>query len=165
LKVRKAIDLLEASIGNPSEGLREDVFLFVSRVTPLINVDLLIKDERHRTLLTWREDAFHVPGWHVPGGIVRYKETLADRIAAVARGELGTRVRFEKQPLAINEIIDRSRADRGHFISLLFECALISPADPGLICRGSSPRSGQWAWHAGCPAKLISVHEIYRPFI
>lgn len=36
---------LEAAIGDPCQGLPEEVFLFVSRVTPMINVDLLIQDE------------------------------------------------------------------------------------------------------------------------
>jgi colanic acid biosynthesis protein WcaH len=33
-----------------------------------------------RTLLTWRDDESFGAGWHVPGGIIRYKETAADRI-------------------------------------------------------------------------------------
>jgi len=64
------------------------VFALVSRVTPLVNVDLLIKDEQRRTLLTWRDDEFFGAGWHVPGEIIRYKESAADRIRTCARLEL-----------------------------------------------------------------------------
>jgi hypothetical protein len=46
------IDNLEASIPDPLTGLPEDLFLFVSRITPIINVDLLIKNESDHTLLT-----------------------------------------------------------------------------------------------------------------
>ena len=67
--LRRCIETLEAAIGDPKRGLPEDVFLFVSRIIPLIAVDLLIQDDRSRTLLTWRDDEFYGPGWHAPGGI------------------------------------------------------------------------------------------------
>ena len=34
---------LENSIPDPHQGLPEEVFLFLSRITPLVNVDLLIR--------------------------------------------------------------------------------------------------------------------------
>lgn len=52
LELTKIIDILESSIQNPSKGLPEELFLFVSRITPLVNVDLLIKNEQNHTLLT-----------------------------------------------------------------------------------------------------------------
>ena len=67
------IAALEAEIGDPRHGLPEEVFRLVSRLTALINVDLLIQDEGRRTLLTWRDDEFYGAGWHIPGGIIRYK--------------------------------------------------------------------------------------------
>jgi hypothetical protein len=62
--IRQLDGLIDAGAG----GLPEELFLFVSRITPLINVDLLIQDDGRRTLLTWRSDRFFGPGWHVPGG-------------------------------------------------------------------------------------------------
>ena len=158
------IEGLEALIGDPGAGLPEDVFLFLSRVTPLINVDLLIRDEEGRALLTWREDPYYGPGWHIPGGIIRYKETFADRIHAVARQELGTEVSFEATPLALNQVLHPSRKNRGHFISLLFACRLLAPPTQAQWLQGP-PRAGDWAWHARCPEPLISVHEMYRKFL
>ena len=65
--VRALVAALEAAIGPPEEGLPEDVLLFVSRVSPLVNVDLLIKDEQRRTLLTgqcWQSsDASPLSRW------------------------------------------------------------------------------------------------------
>ena len=66
--LRRGIEALEAGQDDPRRGLPDDVFLFVSRIVPLVNVDLLIQDDRSRTLLTWRDDEFFGPGWHVPGG-------------------------------------------------------------------------------------------------
>jgi len=164
MEIKKVIDLLESLIKNPSDGLPEDVFLFISRMTPLVNVDLLIKNEKKQTFLTWRDDGYHGPGWHIPGGIIRYKEKVADRINAVAKKELGAQVDFKKEPLAINEVICK-RTTRGHFISLLYECKLISLLDESLKFGKGTPKSGQWAWHSKCPDNIISIHEMYRKFI
>ena len=80
---------LTSHIGDATQGLPEDVFLFLSGITPLFNVDLLIKNEAGQTLLTWRADQFYPESWHIPGGIVRFKEKITDRLAAVATNELG----------------------------------------------------------------------------
>ena len=165
MEIKKIIDLLESLIKDPSEGLPEDIFLFVSRITPIINVDLLIKNAQNHTLLTWRDDGYWSPGWHIPGGIVRYKETISDRINAVAASELGADIKFKKDPLAVNEVILPSRINRGHFISLLYECTLISSLDKNLRYEKGIPKPGEWAWHDKCPNNIISVHEMYRKFI
>lgn len=165
MDMRQLIDALGALIDNPRQGLPEDVFLFVSRLTPMVNVDLLVKNSENETLLTWRDDAYYGPGWHVPGGIVRFKEPLANRIEIVARKELGTGVTFDPAPLAVNELMATGRDTRGHFISLLYACSLVDRPDPSLAYRSGEPRDGEWAWHAGCPANLIGQHEVYRKFI
>jgi len=159
------IEELESLIGDPSKGLPEEVFLFLSRVTPMINVDLLVRDDRNRSLLTWRDDGYWAPGWHIPGGIIRFKETFADRIRAVARGELGADITFGNEPIALNQVIHPSRKNRGHFISLLYECRLTTPPAEALRFRGGAPRPGEWAWHERCPEDLLSVHEMYRAFL
>jgi ADP-ribose pyrophosphatase YjhB (NUDIX family) len=161
----EAIEKLEASINDPRKGLPEEVFLFISRVTPLINVDLLIRDERNYTLLSWRDDGYSPPGWHVPGGIIRFKESAVDRIRAVAKSELGADVVFESAPIAIREIIHPERKNRGHFISLLYRCRLTSPPDESLRYIGGGLRKDQWSWHSHCPDNIIDVHEMYREFI
>jgi colanic acid biosynthesis protein WcaH len=166
MEINKIIDLLESLIENPAESLPEDLFLFISRITPLINVDLMIKNEQKHTLLTWRDDGHWAPGWHIPGGIIRYKETIADRLKAVSAHELGAEITFEQEPLAVNEFVHPSRRVRGHFISLLYACKLISPLDENLKFEKGVPKPGEWAWHSRCPDDIISIHgEMYRKFI
>lgn len=143
----------------------EELFLFLSRTTPLVNVDLLIRNDARHTLLTWRDDGTYGPGWHVPGGIIRYREKLVHRIHAVAAAELGARVTCSRDPLAINEIMLPDRRDRGHFISLLYDCALTSGPDERLRHGEGIPHPGEWAWHDRCPENIITVHEMYRGFI
>jgi ADP-ribose pyrophosphatase YjhB (NUDIX family) len=160
--IADTVKQLNASIDDPSQGLPEEVFLFIAGITPMVNVDLLIRDDRGRVLLTWRDDGFCPAGWHVPGGIIRYRGPLATGIAAVAKIELGTTVTYRPEPLAVNEVIRPDWAIRGHFISFLYDCRLDGPPREDLRCDGRSPRSGDWAWHETCPANLIEVQEMYR---
>lgn len=156
---------LDESLPQAHGDLPHNLFLLLSRLTPLINVDLLIQDAVGHTLLTWREDAFYGPGWHVPGGIIRFKETAAQRIAAVARAELGAEVRAEPEPCKISELFAPHRDVRGHFISLLYRCELITPLDAALRFGDGAPKNGEWHWFDRCPNNLIPAHEIYRPYI
>jgi ADP-ribose pyrophosphatase YjhB (NUDIX family) len=159
-----AIAPLEAAIGDPRKSLPEEVFLFASRITPLINVDLLIQDHSGRILLTWRDDEFFGQGWHIPGGIIRYKESASQRIRACALQELGAEVSFNPAPLLVLETITPQRS-RGHFISLLYRCRLLTPPGEDLRAADSQPPSaGAWRWHQDCPPDLLKVQAPYAPF-
>lgn len=163
MEIEKAISFLDNKIVNSNIKLSEEIFLFLTRSTPMINVDLLIKDEKKRSLLAWRDDEYTGKGWHIPGGIVRYKETLIDRVKKVAETEIGLPIDFEPEPIAINEIILKQR-NRGHFISLLYRCYLESddlPSNKKLL----EFQPGYLKWHEHCPENLIKVHEIYKEFI
>ncbi len=156
---------LEARAGESRRDLPEDLFLLLSRLTPLVNVDLLIKDDQNRTLLTWRDDEYYGAGWHLPGGIIRFREAAAERVLAVARSELGAEVTFDSRPLWVAEMIDHTREMRGHFISLLYRCALTSAPREELKYRGGALAPGLWKWHAACPPDLLAVHRVYERFL
>jgi colanic acid biosynthesis protein WcaH len=164
LKTADAISILLKRVPNPSKGLPDEVFYYISRTTPLVNVDLLIKDENSRTLLSWRDDPYAGKGWHVPGGIVRFKETLEERVIKVAETEIGAPIRFKPIPIALKQVINPDRDIRGHFISILYKCFLpktFIPQNRGL----SEKDRGYLKWHDHCPANLIKVHGIYRRYI
>ena len=165
MEIKKIINLLESLIKDPTKGLPKEIFLFMSRITPLINVDLLIKNKKKQTLLTWRDDGYFPASWHIPGGVVRYKEALTHRIKAVAAAELGAEVKCGNTPLVIQEVIIPSLINRGHVISFLFECSLISSPAKKLMYVKGVPKQGQWAWFDRCPKDLICVHRMYRRFI
>ena len=163
--LQAAIATIREAVGSATRGLPEDVFLLASSLTPMINVDLLIQDEAGRTLLTWRHDRFYGPGWHIPGGIIRFKESAASRIAAVAAGELGATVSAGDSPIGLHEITNPQRDVRGHFISLLYACRLTSPLDESRRFAPEAPRNGDWAWHERAPDNLIAQQRIYIPDI
>ncbi len=155
-----------SSIGNARQGLTKPIFLFISQLTPMINVDLLIKNKVGQTLLTWREDEFYGPGWHVPGGVIRFKEHAATRIQQVALSELGTEIKAEKDPICIREVMAPDRDVRGHFISMLYRCELTDNPDPALAYQADKPsQHGHWQWHDHCPANMIKQHKMYCQYI
>jgi colanic acid biosynthesis protein WcaH len=159
------LDKVLEYIQNARDGLPLDVFYFVSQLTPLINVDLLIKNKKGQVLLTWRDDRFYGPAWHIPGGIIRFKEKIEDRIQKVASLELGATVNFSLEPIHIRGLINQERDVRGHFISLLFLCELSSDLAQEKECKEGDPKQGEWAWHDKAPSNLLKVHEAFRKYI
>lgn len=161
-----AIEKIETAVTDARRGLPLPVFYLVSRLVPMVNVDLLVRDEQNRVLLTWRADEFYGPGWHIPGGMIRFKERWELRVETVASSELGTTVSFELEPMAIRQPMHPTRATRGHFISLLFDCRLTAPLDEGRRAVEGGLRNGDWAWHRSRPADLLRVHQrIYGPLL
>lgn len=162
MKISQAIKFLESQIKDPKKGLPEEIFYFASRITPMVNVDLLIKDENGRTLLAWRDDKFF-KGWHIPGGIIRYKEKMETRAQKVIQQEIRTKTEFGPKPIAINEIIAKSDI-RGHFISVLYKCFLSSKKplkNKGLLAKDN----GFLKWHETCPPDFLEIQKMYRKYI
>ena len=157
MDIFQATEFLRKQIKNPSVGLPDDIFSFVSQVTPLINVDLLIKDEQKRVLLSWRDGIYDGAGWNVPGGIVRFKETLEARILKVAETEVGAKLEFNPHPIAINQLFAQQNT-RGHFISLLYKCFLSKNYE--LPNKGlSSNDVGFLKWHNKCSTALVDCNR------
>lgn len=164
MDIKEAVKFLDNETGNPQNGLSDEVFYFVSRMTPLVNVDLLIKDEKGRVLLSWRDDEHSGKGWHLPGGIIRVKETLEDRLQKVAINEIGVNVEFDPEPLTFRQIIHPERKNRCHFISFLYNCSLSGDFVPdNKELNEKSP--GYLKWHENCPLDLLDCHKPYKKYI
>ena len=156
---------IKESIPNPQDGLPEELFYFASSITAMANVDLLIKNKNKQTLLIWRDDKYYGPGWHIPGGIIRFKETFSSRIHKVAESELGMSITHNKNPLTIKELFAENRDIRGHFIAFLYKCWPESEPDIGRKYNGGKPQNGQWSWHDKAPINIIKQHAAYKSFI
>jgi ADP-ribose pyrophosphatase YjhB (NUDIX family) len=161
----RAIQVIDRIVLDSRQGLPESLFLLVSRCTPLVNVDLLIKNDQGETLLTWRHDQFYGPGWHIAGGIVRFKETMIERVAKVARQEIGCDAVVIGDCLQVTEIQHPDRHVRGHFISHLFKCELEGSPDASRRAVLEAPKHGQWAWFSDPPENLIPQHRRFASFI
>lgn len=150
-------------IEDPTIGLPEEIFLFATEITPMVNVDLLIRDNNGRILLAWRNDRYHGIGWHVPGGILRLKESLLDRVQKTALKEIGCYVMCENEPSEIIPIIIKKQTMRSHFITFIYECKL--PDD--FEIKNENKKEGETgflAWHSKFPDNMIDVHTFYKKY-
>lgn len=164
MTLKKAVSALDKYVLEPKKGLPKEVFYFVSRITPLVNVDLLIKDKSGRTLLAWRDDKYSGTGWHVVGGIVRYKETLEERLKITALKEVGPNLKIDFKPLTITQIFVPKRRNRSHFISFLYKAEVTKD----FVIDNKGKKAGEVGflkWHKKCPKNLLACQEMYRRYI
>ncbi len=148
---------------NPSDGLPEELFLEISGLVPVPNVDLFILDDKGRILLTWRDDPYFGKGWHLPGGCIRFKETMTERVQKTAINELGTKVKIDQDPIAIRDVIVNEHRpgivdqnQRAHHLAVLFRCY---PEDQQSIERLIKNKEAKW--FDKIPDNILPVHDVY----
>lgn len=69
--------------------LSDETFKSVIQHTPLISIDLIVRNEQGEVLLGKRVNAPAKGYWFVPGGRVRKNETLDDAFVRLVKEELG----------------------------------------------------------------------------
>ncbi|MCI8512533.1 MAG: NUDIX domain-containing protein [Lachnospiraceae bacterium] len=155
---------------DPENGLGTDLFLMVSSMTPIVNIDMFITDETGRVLLSWRDDKHCGQGWHIPGGCLRFKETLDRRIHLTALNELGSDVSYDPRPLLVREniatdelTIRQNHNERAHFISLLYHCR-VQDAAALKDCDGKEI-VGHLKWFNRLPENFIEIQYYYCGFL
>ena len=155
---------IQETIVKPKEGLPEDLFLKISALTPIPNVDLFILNDKGELLLTWRSDPYFGEGWHLPGGCIRFRETMIDRIHKTAISELGSDVRVDPEPIAVRDVIVNEYRDtlenqdiRAHHLAVLFHCYPEKAIDE--FVGGIKARSN---WFSTIPTDILKVHDVYN---
>ena len=129
-EAQEAIRQLRSLELDPQNGLPQELFLLVSSLVPLVNVDLLVVNEKNQLLLSRRNDAYFEKSWHIPGGCMRMYESFSQCIHATALRELGCDVTFSERPIAVRNIIRGADSrqehpnERGHNVAVLFRCSL-----------------------------------------
>jgi len=159
LTLTSLIQSLEGYVKNPEIGLPDEIFYLVGRLTPYVNIDLLIKIPNLGSVLTWRDDPHTGSGWHIPGGIVRFREDIQERVRKVANLELGVELESISGPIEINQIISRQK-ERSHFISLLFY-GQINKENQKKILKKIELEPNLINVFNRKPDKLLTWHEIY----
>ena len=149
---------------DPQRGLPDDVFLSVSQLVPLVCVDLLIENDSGKKLLTWRTDQFYGPGWHLPGGILRFKEKICTRAKITIKKELDCGLCDLEGPIDHHEQISSERNLRGHFIAFLYRCRLCDPPREDMQFRDDIRMNGSWQWHSCFPDNMIKQHIVYKKY-
>ncbi len=141
--------------------LPQHLFNYVSSITPLISVELIIKCPSNLVLLSWRDDGLYGPGWHLPGGVVRHKESLIDRIHAVASTECCIESFEPCTFLQVNQIMNPNRDLRGHFLAFAFGLSI--DFVPSVDQR--NPQNGSLGLFPTAPSNLIPQHRRYANLI
>ena len=135
---------------------------------PVVNVDLLITNDKHEILLSWRNDSHCGTGWHIPGGCIRLMETVAERIQKTALAEIGVNVFAEPDPIKFYEIFSKihregieDQRERAHFITLVYKCRI--PKEYSIPEERSIPgKVGSLQWFGNLPDDLLQVQDCYR---
>ncbi len=104
--------------------VERDLLNFIRAHVPLPLVHIVLKREG-AILLILRATQPHKNCWHLPGGDIGYRETIARAIARISRAEFGTEAKIEKL-LGVCEIIEDDPNDscRRHSISTVYEASI-----------------------------------------
>ena len=166
----RAVELLRNADITPEEGLPEDLFLLVSALVPLPNVDLLITDNANRILLTRRQDEFFERSWHIPGGTMRYGESFDNAIISTGLRELGCIVEYDPIPITVRNVIRGLNPgichprERGHNVAVLFRCSLPSSyiIDNKNLTENDN---GYIKWFDKLPDDFMKIQYVYSDIL
>ena len=151
----------------PETGLGEEMFLFASTLMPVVNVDLLVRNSKGEFLLSWRDDPRCGTGWHIPGGCIRFRESVSERAQKTALREFGHPVALASDVLHVFEIFASdnrpitNQNERAHFMTLVITGNM--PDDFCIEKQSASPgEAGYLQWFAELPDNLLSVQDCYK---
>ena len=133
---------LSKKVKNPKQGLPQGVFDAISQLVPFPACEIVVFNSKGEMLLTWRQDQWW-NGWHIPGGLMRFKETFQERLNNTAKKELGAGIKSFKFLFVENYYTEL----RGHSVSCVFLCKLTRP-----------PKQGKF--FKTMPKDLIKQHKI-----
>lgn len=149
---------------NPREGLPEEVFLMISALIPVANIDLFIFNKKNELLLSWRDDIYFGQGWSIPGGCIRFGELLEERVHKTAIKELGQDVKICNGPITVRDVIRGENHFlpypniRGHNITIPYICNM---TDEKKFFDNVLRRNHNLRWFSEIPKDILSVHHVY----
>jgi colanic acid biosynthesis protein WcaH len=113
--------------------LPPDVLIEVIHYTPLVSIDLVVRDQEERVLVGWRSNRPAQNCWFVPGGRICKDERIAEAFRRISKNELGlTLEQRDARFLGVYEHLYEDnfagRAGFGtHYIVLGYEIHLSAP--------------------------------------
>lgn len=161
-----AVEKLRLAQLNTDEGMPQELFLFVSSLVPLANIDLLTTNAKGQLLLARRCDPWYQNSWHIPGGCMHYGETFHHCIDETAQREFGTSVIADPEPITVKNVIrgiDLQKEfprERGHNVAILFHCRV---PDDWQINNGNKTAhdNGYLAWFNKLPPDFMEIQHVY----
>ena len=112
--------------------LGEEEFLRIVEATPLVSIDLIVRNEAGEVLLGKRVNRPAQGFWFVPGGRIRKNERVRDAFERISEFELGIRLKMDAARLL--GVYDHIYEDNffgkpgvnTHYVVLGFACELAS---------------------------------------
>ncbi|MEK7680923.1 MAG: NUDIX domain-containing protein [Patescibacteria group bacterium] len=102
-----------------NKWLTEKDYNFIYTRVPRVCVDLVIKNRRG-VLLTFREIEPFKNQWHMPGGRVKWRETIIKAVQRIAREETGLEVELVKLLGFMEFLREMQKGERRHTVSMVF---------------------------------------------
>ena len=110
---------------------------YTSKRMPRLTVDSWVRDRRGRVLLVQRGRPPFEGSWGLPGGFCEWKETVERCCVRETREETGLRV----EVVELRGVYSKPNRDpRGHNVTVLFSCRLIS----GKVTGGDDASDARW---------------------
>lgn len=162
-----AVEVLRRAQLDGCDGLTQELFLLVSALVPIPNVDLLVINRQNQILLSRRNDEYFQKSWHIPGGCMRYGESFEHRIQETAQREIGCVVQFDPDPIAIRNVLRGDNLtqeypkERGHNVAILYRCWL---PENFSIDNGSrtEDQDGYLKWFDQLPEDFMQIQFVYE---
>jgi len=136
-----------------------DIFKTIVSCTPLVSIDLIVRDPEQRVLLGWRRNRPAQHCWFVPGGRINKDETIAEAFRRITRDELGLGVSRENARfLGVYEHLYPDCFDgedvSTHYVVLAHELTLALPGDL------PPEQHERYCWLS--PSELLSSHHVHE---
>lgn len=146
-----------------STPVRLPVHLFrsVVELTPLVSLDLVVRDPEGRILVGFRRNRPAQGFWFVPGGRVGKNETRADAFARLSEAELGSALAIaEARFLGVYEHLypDNFTGDPAfgtHYVVLAYQIE----ADPALLQLPHGDQHDSYRWMS--EEELLGRHDVH----
>ena len=140
--------------------LPPDVLLEVIKYTPLISIDLIVRDDQERVLVGMRTNRPAQNYWFVPGGRICKDERISQAFQRISKNELGITMNVENARfLGVFEHLynDNFAGQPGfgtHYIVLGYEVWLKEPLPPM-----PDDQHEEFRWFT--PAELLASETVH----
>ena len=144
--------------------LSQERFLAVVASTPLVSIDLVVRNSEGGILVGLRCNEPAKGSWFVPGGCIRKGETLPDAFKRISEIELGDAQELNDARLigAYTHLYDTNFAGvdgiKTHYVVLAYK--LESPIDLLLL-----PKAQHSSWKWVSTTEQDSVHPNVHPYL
>lgn len=128
--------------------MTDNSYLNIVAATPLVSMDLIVKNDEGQVLLGKRMNRPALGYWFVPGGSIRKNERMVNAFERISRSELGHPLKLEEATLLgvfehLYEDNFLGEANIGtHYVVLAYECRLDTGAQ--IVLDGQHSEARWW---------------------